>query len=76
MYKVTGKAACRKEQFDDADRKGMYQNKFPKYMERDGSKGENKLHPIMGKYTDIDAKTQPKYGSSEVYEEPPHIVIF
>lgn len=24
MYKVTGKAACGKEQFDDADRKDMY----------------------------------------------------
>lgn len=71
MYKVTGKAACGKEQFDDADRKGLYQNKFPKYMERDESKGENKLHPIMGKYTDTDAKTQePKYRLSEVYEEP------
>lgn len=76
MYKVTGKAACGKEQFDDADRKGMYQNKLPKYMKRDESKGENKFHLIMEKYTDTDAKTQdPKYELSEVYRGS-HIQLY
>ena len=55
MYKATGKAAYGKEQFDDADRKGVCV-KFPKYMDTDESNGESKLPPIIEKYRDIDAK--------------------
>lgn len=34
-------------------------------------KGENKLHPIIEKYINIDAKIQePRYGMNEIHEGP------
>lgn len=72
IYKVTGKAAGGKEQFDDGYWNGVCErtNSINKRIGMN-PKGENKLHPIIEKYINIDAKIQePRYGMNEIHEGP------